>query len=1486
MNTMVMMNGDDESEQFTNLLATINFKCPLPKFPVNYLYTFLGLYQYSKTTFKAINEYALIGENGNFMRDIDIKKTVMFTGLNDDIFPNQFQSVHQQQQHDLCLVLRVLYLDNQGCEVLYFGVVPLVKHILASGGESRRPIELFCSPDRQHITDYLIHKVVCDRSEVLITKGILKRLSPEYFVNVIVKASYPKYIAVPQNNKMKNKIDVVSHSLVSMVNRDQRNEIVVDLNIANIPSSDFFQSMPSQRIDFKISLVIKFAGISSSSRSSLLNTPVIKRTLRYAAGKTYAINEVLRACVLPPPEEASQMQKKHNQSFWSDNFSIDANMIQEKILTKNSIELYLHISTVDDNPNILLSDNMILIASNKELTSDLLDSTFSHTVGITINPENTSEQVELSVTANLISSSYSSDRCINQINREGFESSESVNMLTSQFWNQASLSEISFFSIDIMNRILQYVCTKRNKDHAPYKGREMMIIDEVRVFEIFMLYASLLELDNKESSNITFHMKKSLLVKIKKGIENKNNELDISELNSPFKLVSLLETFLRDTIKRKERLSNDDKSVLLANSELPELFQGLSGCINLSIYGWHNAIKTISTIVFAKLSELHDQKIMGTKYDAFDFDELINKNLNSFRSLYTYIGRSLIPLVLLQSDNVEDDFNGILYKVIDSAQFICSKSIEKASNPYGKHLGTTLYNIALTHFLEGFLFSGFDLLPTTSKYNSIYMMAIRNIMQISHFKNCFKFSTTAFSMILFSYFARCQTKNIDATLAGGVPGDNIECKSYISYFLNLEVVVSAIKRPILEHTYRINSELFYVFVENACQILRESLPINVSTAHQALFQDLLDIMITNKDGRKWELFSLLGFHLISITRCQAKIQLHSNDTTMKGTIHDFYNCMLTLSNVSIASMVDFEVLKDAKQITIPVASPKPEECIWFLNIILLAGDTEYDCRQIVDQCIQNRFNVWNEYSNNPKLTLKEKEVLKKAFVEIFNPLSMMLSERLLALFLSSKWSKWFNPWHVFYQFELLLNSTRKSGMNVVEFLPLTKCLRICEMFSLIWSRSIKFSIVEEKLNVIKSIFYENGIIENHGMNTPSVEKDWNTFRCYFQILRKEFQLYPAWSDNDGIHAVLKTLGTDANNDILVDNNDNINASDTINLQLPSRPPQGTPSSPPPPPQKKSETTTKLKTTAIAKKAVVVTAKTKSSLSKLKSLRLARKKKAAAAAKAKQKQKKKAEEERNTTKKSPKRSSLVGFVNPLAAALEASNNNNYNNNNNDNNAGSDTKKSPKRSSLVGFVNPLAATLEASNNNNNAGSDTKKSPKRSSLVGFVNPLTSGISISANRDVFSSPPPRSPNTPTRRSVAISPEIAEAMKFARSINIFVGPDDALLLKKYLDDGEANFDCELMEKTGQIHVNVCITPTDIIITKVKEKKKKKKKESGNVLKQIPLKNVTNIQESMAPSAFTMYISSGQALYMTCKNRGVFLGCIKGFQEGDKKSPF
>ena len=43
------------------------------------------------------------------------------------------------------------------------------------------------------------------------------------------------------------------------------------------------------------------------------------------------------------------------------------------------------------------------------------------------------------------------------------------------------------------------------------------------------------------------------------------------------------------------------------------------------------------------------------------------------------------------------------------------------------------------------------------------------------------------------------------------------------------------------------------------------------------------------------------------------------------------------------------------------------------------------------------------------------------------------------------------------------------------------------------------------------------------------------------------------------------------------------------------------------------------------------------------------------------------------------------------------------------------------------------------------------------------------------------------------------------------------------------------------------------------------KKAKPKVSKEILYKNITAIQESMAPAAFTMYVSGEQALYMTCQ---------------------
>jgi len=1604
------LDGDENTGHFTNLLATINFKCPAPNFQVNYVYAFLGLYQYTKTSFKAVNEYALVGESKNAMYEPRFQKTVMFTGLDDKVFPHPLHSVYQQQV-DVCMVLRVLYVDNEGCEVFCFGAIPLVKHILARGGQLQRAIVLYAAPGREHIPDFLIHKVVCNNGEYLVTQGTLTRFPPKYFIDVTVKASPPSILGNVLNSKKRNPFDVLSHSLVSTINREERNDIVVNVSIANLPSSEYVQSMQSHRINFSVSLVIKFAGINKNSRSSLVNTPVIKRTLRYAAGKQYGIKEFLRACALPPPTAATKSQKKSEQSFWSDNFSIDAKMIQEKILTKKGIELYLHITTND--PGIKLSNDMILLASNHAFTSELLDATFSHKVGVTIpvsdtlthrdtdkcmgglvDFENEENEIQLSVTANLISSSYSFDPCINQIKRDGFNATN-INDLTNRFWNNASLTEVAYFTLDILNTVFQYIC---RKDNFEISRQENVMLDELSVFEILMVYASLLSL-GKNTKLGAIDIKPSSLVKIKYGVENKNGEWILEKIESPYTLISLLETYIRDTIKRNEASHGDDKFLSLnrrgIGGNLPQLLHGLAGRINVSIHGWYNAIKTITAIIFAKLGDIHrhyQQHDMPNAIDKVNFEEVVNKLLNSYRSLYTYIGRSLTPILLMESNNAKDAFQTILLKVIDSARFIQSTSANTLLHPYGEKIGTTLHGVALAHYFEGVLHSRFDSLPgniatVNQSYASIYVHIINQMMMTPHFQKCFRVSSTIFSMVLFSYFTKCHEKANDQ--------DNIEFKTYISYFFNLQIVAETISKPILEHTYR-NFTLFYCLVSNSIEILQSLQPNAVSNAHYLLFRNMLDIMILKRDGRKWELFSSLGFSFISAIRSRPTQQPLSANDNYQLTIANFFKCMLKFSTISIASLVDFETLKDSNKAIVPLASPNPEECVWFLNLILLAGDVEYKCRGIVGECLKNRFAAWNNYSTHSNLTVQEQTILKLKFVQVFKPITMLLCKCLLSLFLGSRWSRWFNPWHVFYQFEALLDfSDNSSGINVVGYLPLKQCLEICEFFAITWSRSLALTVVEKKMLHLKKIF-----LQNDG-NDNDANSDWVIFLRYFRILRNELLAYPSWTDNYNVDVALKSI-----------NDDNLHSNDMsehlgFKLQDPPKSIFKTKSLPPPKLQtEKNEKTNNVANNSVKKEQSkpTVIADKKAALSKLKSLRLARQAKAAKSKNIKQKKNERAvsngpkrssyvgfvnplaaldfstpdskignskqsqpdqsmeqKKTEQTTTNGPKRSSYVGFVNPLAALdfstpdskIGDSKQSQPDQSMEQKKTEQTTTNGPKRSSYVGFVNPLAAldfstpdskigdnkrregtqplenafvnsvsvgnarskdvgetsagrrpssdgfvnplvALESSSKTSVSSSSAKKSSsKRSSLVGFVNPLASGASIKGSENVFASPPSHS--HAARETVAVSTEKTEAMKYARSLNVFVGPDDAILLKKYLGEDKGVFEAQLMEKTGEVQVNMIITPSEISMTEIrsemsKTKKKKwtimkqQKKKGETALKTIPLAAITNTQESMAPGAFTLYVSTGQAMYMMSKQRGLLLGCIKAFQARDKSN--
>ena len=150
---------------------------------------------------------------------------------------------------------------------------------------------------------------------------------------------------------------------------------------------------------------------------SLAATPVIKRSIRYAAGKPYERSEILRHACCHRPKNLARRKRSIIYLAGRTVFP-DAKMIRETLLTKDNVELYLQLSTVVDDPSVTLSGNTILIASNNIFAAEILDSTLAHTVRIQLAHgyantdsagilEDSYEEVELSIRANLISSFYS-----------------------------------------------------------------------------------------------------------------------------------------------------------------------------------------------------------------------------------------------------------------------------------------------------------------------------------------------------------------------------------------------------------------------------------------------------------------------------------------------------------------------------------------------------------------------------------------------------------------------------------------------------------------------------------------------------------------------------------------------------------------------------------------------------------------------------------------------------------------------------------------------------------------------------------------------------------------------------------------------------------------------------------------------------------------------------------------------------------------------
>ena len=333
-----------------------------------------------------------------------------------------------------------------------------------------------------------------------------------------------------------------------------------------------------------------------------------------------------------------------------------------------------------------------------------------------------------------------------------------------QLWNKSSFVEAAFFSADIVNNVLQFSCTKTH-------GKDDGTVEKMPVFEILMLFASVSQVHDVGENSST----RSAVCKIIDTIENKSGKVDTENLDSPFGLILLLESFLSDSI----HLAQDVKRQRYANSietrgnsgGWPKLFHGITGRLNLALYGWYPVANLISSILLKKLAVASTKISESTSVDKA-FDEGLQGMLNALRSLYQCIGQTVLPMALIESQNANakrftkeiSNEENILYefakRILKSAKLICSICADNFSNSYGRHLGTTFYNVVIIHFFVGALNSvlNFESKSLISKgiasYEKIFTKLIKFLLTLPEFRRCFLHCDTQFAMVIFSYLVR------------------------------------------------------------------------------------------------------------------------------------------------------------------------------------------------------------------------------------------------------------------------------------------------------------------------------------------------------------------------------------------------------------------------------------------------------------------------------------------------------------------------------------------------------------------------------------------------------------------------------------------------------------------------------------------------------------------------------------------------------------
>jgi hypothetical protein len=1515
----------------TGLLVDIELTIPATADPETHsIQTLLGLYSFSKLAFKAINEYAVVSSAGNVQGN-RVKKKVHFKGISQELMPTALMGV-KWIDHDLCIVIRVLYVDTEGCDVLAIGALPLVAHNLAMGGKIEQPVPLFASPEGLHISDYIVHSLAGNKSEQLVRANILQHLGREHTAIIKIEAARPTKFLDAQ---MSQSVSVVSRSLGASNDRKGRDDVVVFLELRSIPEGLTIDD--SKCLDVHLSLI-------SGDKDGKQETEITENCLRYASGAPCTPELLLRAIWMPPPHSASSTQAQ--VPFWTDTFSIDANVLRRNGAQGQNIYLLVTVhqrhSQHEDYP---VGTQRIALFCNNRFSESLVhadDLRVSTDLDILMHDiEDVGQShTSIGITAQLISSKTSTDKYLNSIfdfdsnTMRTTGSSKAPTFAAAQLpLTKTNFSEIALFAYKIFQSAI----------HGMSEGKELL---EVNAAEHSR--------EKTSTSFITF-------IVMCAACEFSETSGSAQEIADAFR--SLM-AGMNAARRYAEKLGGAEETQNASTKTTPAFMRLLSLCCRELVRSpvWKTSMKVGGDLRISTAEEA-DHEINETVWPA---------RLCTYRGLPEAIRLGWPNLVEITVAMIQGSGGGI--GVLTSAAFISElgdmfESLGAAMQPY--LVDPRCYGDVYEAYVRG----------------SLHVLRAFEEMGALDYEdeNAPPESPLYGAIFRFLRGALGATEKITASMVDQI------CEWISEPFL--QHVISRAPRDFAD-TVMTFMERFYTSNPKVFRLLENSMVLDnlyaslkwkdIYDASPALFDAFLtqistmaraDPEKTLVEGRlrKWlreilyvlievysddddnhgqiDVFCALGRLYIALSRsCYGPM-----DWEDILCIKAFYSCMKRVS--MIMTPIGYVPTMTGEPGTgTRVSTPSKQDRDWAASMIILCGDVDHEGCQAALLCLRQRIQSWRVYYD----TLDSDDT-KTAFLDAFVSAYASLPEKLAItateLFHESRYTSWFKPWRVHGQLQQLIDGL--GGHALASKLPLHKCLLIFEYYGLVWVRTIDMAEPNKKLKALE---------EECRLN----QTQWTAIKKALGGVQKLCDAYPAWSVPsskrvEGRRSSLKLrklqrpigstkfslsvapeiLHTPTKDDSKEDDDDDEADEDLAPLREDSfsggRIYTG----------KRESMTESLRSQATQNTTQPVVGAAQANSRKASTvnplLQMRRAKEAPKSSPPSATGERRASMQICVDGKWTSVSHLVnptqvtsafsnnrkeGTVNPITqsadkinerkASLHVCVDGEWVSTSEDSNlqhgkASIDTRKQS-------VVNPLMAARAAAEMNRKQSVVNPLMAARSSAVmnrkeSVVNPLMAARMSQSNRKESVVNPlamlkkgnksPRSPrksmfksserqkrksvmdalaaakSTPTSRKFAPPPRVfrappsarpqqeaiiagpSEALKFARSLDVFMGPADADILLSMIKSKQGTVKGTTMTKAGQVNVDIQITEASLKVVD----------EAGTVYHDIPMSQVLNVQESPAPYAL-MVFTSDSTIYLSSEKRGVVVGCIRGLKKG------